>query len=344
MELRSRCNRAAPHVNSSFRCLLAGLALLATFSVPSFAELSSSATETTQLQLSGNLTLTPDLVDFKNVVIGQKNTQTLQLTNRSNAPMQIQNVLVTGAGFGVVTPPLPINLAPGANERFTVAFSPGNTGAAAGVLEIQSNGSQETILSLAGSGETPKSQLSIQPSSVDFGKIDPADGGTETVTISNTGNQNVKINQVLSSGANFEVADAPSHLELLPQQQVALVVRFNPTAEGSASGTLQVLTADGTPAVSSSLRAESITTTVTRSSHSVNLKWLASSSSVLGYYVYRGKSSTGPYTRISASVISAQSFIDATVASATTYHYVVTAVDKNLRESIYSHDFSASIP
>ena len=81
------------------------------------------------------------------------------------------------------------------------------------------------------------------------------------------------------------------------------------------------------------------------STHSVQLQWDASTSSnVVGYNVYRGSRSGGPYLRLNASLITGLSFTDATVQSGQTYFYVTTSVDSSQVESLFSNEVSAIIP
>lgn len=80
------------------------------------------------------------------------------------------------------------------------------------------------------------------------------------------------------------------------------------------------------------------------SDHSVTLTWDASTSSnVTGYYVYRGTTSGGPYTKLS-SLLSGNSYVDGTVAAGQVYYYVSTAADASGDESAYSNEAQATIP
>jgi len=86
-------------------------------------------------------------------------------------------------------------------------------------------------------------------------------------------------------------------------------------------------------------------TGVSTASHSVLLQWQASASSgVVGYYVYRGSTASGPYTRLTGSTSSTTSYTDSTVSAGATYYYVVTAVDTDGDESVYSNQAAAAIP
>jgi fibronectin type 3 domain-containing protein len=78
--------------------------------------------------------------------------------------------------------------------------------------------------------------------------------------------------------------------------------------------------------------------------HQVAPTWAASSSSnVVGYNVYRGTTSGGPYSSIDTSNPST-TYTDATVQAGQVYYYVVTAIDSSGGESAYSNQVSAQIP
>jgi len=77
----------------------------------------------------------------------------------------------------------------------------------------------------------------------------------------------------------------------------------------------------------------------------VNLSWTPSSSSdVVGYNVYRGTVSGGPYTKLTSSPVASSPDADSTVSSGQTYYYVVTAVDSSNNESADSNQAVATIP
>jgi hypothetical protein len=79
-------------------------------------------------------------------------------------------------------------------------------------------------------------------------------------------------------------------------------------------------------------------------SHSVSLSWNASSSTVVGYNVYRGTQTGGPYNRVNSSPDGNTTFLDSNVQAGATYFYVVTAVDANSQESGFSNETSAVVP
>jgi endonuclease I/subtilisin-like proprotein convertase family protein len=75
----------------------------------------------------------------------------------------------------------------------------------------------------------------------------------------------------------------------------------------------------------------------------VALSWSANSDSdLLGYNVYRGTSTSGPYTKANSSIVTATSYADSGLASETTYYYTLKAVDTSYNESAASNEVNAT--
>jgi hypothetical protein len=80
------------------------------------------------------------------------------------------------------------------------------------------------------------------------------------------------------------------------------------------------------------------------SQHSVSMAWDPSPSGQVAYYnVYSGTVSGGPY-RLLGTNITVTHYTDTTVQAGTTYFYVTTAVGANRVESMFSNEFSATVP
>jgi fibronectin type 3 domain-containing protein len=88
-----------------------------------------------------------------------------------------------------------------------------------------------------------------------------------------------------------------------------------------------------------------LTGTGTQQAATVALGWTASTSSVIGYNVYRGTTTGGPYSsKLTSSPVGSTQFTDTGVQSGLTYYYVVTSVSSNDVESVYSGQAVATIP
>ena len=77
---------------------------------------------------------------------------------------------------------------------------------------------------------------------------------------------------------------------------------------------------------------------------SVDLSWEPSITPVVGYNVYRGTTSGGPYTsKLSSAPQPSTHFVDTSVRTGT-YYYVATSLDADFVESSYSNEVKAVVP
>jgi fibronectin type 3 domain-containing protein len=120
------------------------------------------------------------------------------------------------------------------------------------------------------------------------------------------------------------------------------MVTFTPQAVGTASASLYFLDSGASPLAVEWLTG---TGTVSQGGHSVDLSWNASTSQdVIGYNVYRGTRSGGPYSKINSVLDPNLAYTDVSVTDGMTYYYVTTAVDSDNQESVYSNQAQAIIP
>ncbi len=97
----------------------------------------------------------------------------------------------------------------------------------------------------------------------------------------------------------------------------------------------------GPPSAPASLSTATCSTaavswTASAGSENGNLFNPASENDVVGYYVYRGTASGGPYTLLNSTPVTSTTYADSTVVSGTTYYYTVKALDCALKESTVS--------
>lgn len=288
------------------------------------------------------LTVTPAVIGFGDVVIGVTNSQTVQISNAGSASLTISAASLTGTGFTTVGLSVPLSLAPQQTGTFNVQFAPQSATSAAGSLTLLSNApGSPTAIALSGTGIKATSTLLANPSVVNFGSVNTGSSASQIVTVTNTGNSNVAISKVSVSGTAFGIAGAGAPLTLSPSQSIAVTVSFNPTVAGAASGSL-IIASDATGApLSIPISGTGIIPAV---KHSVALSWTASTSAVSGYYVYRTVVSGGGYTKLNASPNSSMSYTDTSVLSSQTYYYVTTAVNAAGTESAYSNEVTAVVP
>jgi len=101
--------------------------------------------------------------------------------------------------------------------------------------------------------------------------------------------------------------------------------------------TAQWFAATGGATVVESLRPQ-------RRDHTVTLHWQASTSKVVGYYVYRGEAKAQHSKKLNPTPLDALTYTDDTALNGKTYYYVVRSVDTHGTESDDSNEVKAEVP
>ncbi len=288
----------------------------------------------------GQLTANPTSLGFGNVQVGSSQTLAETLTNSGGTSVTISMATTTGSAFTASGLNLPITLGAGKSVTFSVSFAAQSGGSVTGSLVISSNGSNPTLsVSLTGTGTLP-GQLAVAPSTINFGNVIVGTTQNQTGTLS-ASNAPVTVSSLGVNGSEFSVSGISLPVTIAAGNSVSIQMTFAPQASGTASAkvtfasnasnspTVQSLSGSGTPPPQ----------------HSAALTWNAStSSSVVGYNIYRGANSGGPYTQINSAPDATTSDNDSTVLGGQTYYYVLTAVDSTGAESSYSNEVQAVIP
>lgn len=296
------------------------------------------------------LSLSSSTFNFQTVVVGQTATQTLQISNTGNAPLDITALSVSDDEFSFSGPSIPRVVLPSNSLTYTLAFSPTTSGNASATIKITSNASTaaETI-ALAGTGEKAFADLVITPPAINFGNLTLKTTSTQNVTLQNTGDINMAIQGVTVVGAGFGYSDLSPGFTLAPNQKVTFQVWFTPAVAGPSSATLSLLSSNLSSPGVLDLTGTGVSPTpppatpAPATQYTVTLTWNASTSQVVGYYVYRAEES-GSFSPLNSTPINALTYQDSTVSDGTTYYYEVTAVDSSGNQSAASTPATAVIP
>jgi hypothetical protein len=284
----------------------------------------------------GQLSSSPSTVTFGNVTTGTNTSQTVTLNNSGSASITITAAVVSPSVFTVSGLTVPLTIGAGTNSSFTVGFAPTAAGSVSGTLILTSNAPNSPMtISLAGTGVSSSLQLSVTPATLNFGNVQVGSSGTQTATLTNTGNSSVIISQIAVSGSGYTASGVGAGQALLAGQSVPITVTFTPTATGGAIGSVTI---------TSNASNSPTTIALAAGSYLVDLSWTGSTSAVIGYNVYRGTVSGGPYTIVNSSPVAGTSYTDISVQLGQTYYYVVTAVSPNGVESVYSNQATAPVP
>jgi hypothetical protein len=154
-------------------------------------------------------------------------------------------------------PTTPVLVVQGGAVTVNIAYTPPAEGSVAGTLRVQSNavnGSELTI-PLSGTGvPLPMPQLVVTPVALDFDAVEVGQSSALTLSISNPGTGDLEISAVTldalaaSGFALTGVTSVPATVAM--GKTLEIEVTFTPTAEGTVTGTVQLLSnAVNTPEV-----------------------------------------------------------------------------------------------
>jgi hypothetical protein len=296
--------------------------------------------------LVGQLTVTPATIDFGTVPVGTTQTQSVVFTNIGQGKLGIVHVGITGVGFQMSGLSFPVVLQSNQSLSLQVSFTPSAPGLVGGVLSVStvvsgSSGGRtyaDVTVPLAGDGSSP-SQLNISPASLNFGTVVDGTSSSLPTTLTATGSS-VTVSAATISNSQFSLSGISLPVTIVAGQSLVFNAVFVPETTGADSGTVSFTsTATNSPTLLS-LTGVGASAPV----YSVSLSWDPSTSPVVGYNVYRGTTSGGPYTKINSSVDASTVYTDNFVQDGQTYYYVTTAVAGDGSESSYSNQSQAVIP
>jgi Abnormal spindle-like microcephaly-assoc'd, ASPM-SPD-2-Hydin len=303
----------------------------------------TAGTSQTASTTSTSLTLNTSSIDFGNVSVGSSKNGTITLTNSSASggpSVTFSQVTAAGSSFTASTSALPIVLTPGASSTITITFAPKSAGAATGSLSMVVAGAADpSTVSLSGTG-VGTAQLAVAPSALNFGNVAVGSSANLSGTLT-AGASSITVASAGWNGQGYSVSGITFPLTVAAGTSVSFTVTFTPQAAGSAPGSISFASNASNSPANETFSGNGTQTAAIQ--HRVDLSWLASSSAVSGYNVYRGTLSGGPYAKVD-SMQPTTSYADSTVQSGATYYYVVTSVGTDSVESPYSNQVTAIVP
>jgi hypothetical protein len=288
---------------------------------------------------TGALSVSPSSVAFGNINLLNNNTKTVTLTNSGTGSVTISSMAVVGAGLSVNGIATPMTLTAGQTTVLSVVFAPTVVGAVNGTISVVSNATNSSsVITATGAGVQPS--LTASPSTLNFGSLVTGSSASQTITIFNTGSAAATISQAVISGTGYTMNGLALPMTLAAGASTSLSVQFAPAVAGNDPGSVTVTS--NTPNSPTLVALNGAATAPV--THSVSLSWVASTSTVVGYNIYRSSISGGPYALLNSTPNVGVSYTDMAVTAGQTYYYVVTAVDASGNESIVSNEVSATVP
>ena len=292
----------------------------------------SSATARTQL------TCAATKLELGEVAVGQTRDRFITITNGGRTRLIVLSAASIGTEFGMNGLDLPLTLAAGESFTFGVTFAPEKSGRVDGSISIVSEAPNQTLtIQLSGTGSAT-GQLQLTPATIDFGDA-TGSTGTQNVQLTASG-ADVTVSSATTSSTNFQLGGPALPFTIPAGHSVPFTVTFVPRGSDSSSAVLSFVSD-----ASNSPNEQVVLRMVGPVQHKVQLSWKASTSKhILGYNIYRGTRSGGPYQKINGVLDPNTKFMDLTVAAGHKYYYVATAVNWKKIESIHSKQIQVVIP
>jgi Abnormal spindle-like microcephaly-assoc'd, ASPM-SPD-2-Hydin/Cep192 domain 4 len=225
----------------------------------------------------GQLTVNPASVNFGNVPTGASASQAVILSNSSKSDLTVSQAMVSGPGFSLRGPSLPLTLTTGKTVTLNVVFAPLSEGSASGSLSL--TGSKTTIhdrskkhdtvtttttaVSISGTGSTSSPTIAAPgvlvayPSSLGFAALQVGSSQTLSATVTNSGGSDVTITQATilqaTTASSFTLNGLSLPITLAAGQRVTFSVTFAPLSAGSASGGISISSDATSPLLTISL-------------------------------------------------------------------------------------------
>ena len=188
----------------------------------------------------GALTTTPSSFSFGSVQTG--NTQTLpgSITNSGGTSVTVSQDSFTGGPYTLTGLSLPLTLAAGQSQSFTVAFAPKAAGTQNFNLSITSDAPNPTLtVPVSGTGVAPGA-LSASAPSLSFGNVLVNSSTTLPETLTNSGGSSVTVSQASFTGGPYTLTGLSLPLTLAAGQSQSFTVAFAPKAAGTQNFNLSI--------------------------------------------------------------------------------------------------------
>jgi Abnormal spindle-like microcephaly-assoc'd, ASPM-SPD-2-Hydin/Protein of unknown function (DUF1573) len=231
-----------------------GKRLLVCLSVLFFLAGSMKLAVPSQVQVN----VSPSSIFFGNVTLNTNSAeQTLVVANESYHPREILSVTSTLPQFVVSGPALPMTLAAHGTASFQVVFLPTVVESYDGDIVVSiktyNGGTYKVSLPVHGTGKTSSPSLTYllsgSASSLTFPNALVGTSSSQSVSLTNSGTGSLTISQAAVTGTGFTLSGFSGAQTLAPGNSTALTVSFAPTAVGTMTGSLSVVSnASNSPA------------------------------------------------------------------------------------------------
>jgi N-acetylneuraminic acid mutarotase len=180
--------------------------------------------------------LSEEVIDFGEIDNPEVVSAYLTVTNTGSANLEITSLNVEGEEgvFSIAAKIFPFVIEPGASEQFELFFSPQEPGEYIGDLYIVSNAGPDENIKMVGILKENYPSISLSTELLDFGVVETSESKTMEVTIENTGDGKLLLNNFNwnEKAQNvFTIENAAGEIEIEPGESHLLEITFSPLEE-----------------------------------------------------------------------------------------------------------------
>ncbi len=171
---------------------------------------------------TGPLRVSPSIIVFGSVPVGQTVTTKVSLLNATTSPVQVAQLNVAGQNFFVNGQSnLPVTISVGGSYSFDISFKPGGVSNYTGQFSAMDSANEQLVqVSISGvgvgaSGSSSTPGLTVSAAKLAFGNVPVGTTSTRSVTLTSTGSAPVTISSAALTGPGFTMSAShlPGHSE-----------------------------------------------------------------------------------------------------------------------------------
>jgi len=212
----------------------------------------------------GALTIEPSVLNFGELAPQEIDTQSFSLVNHTAQDVTVHEIVVTpgGADFRLAGTEGGFVIEAGYTHTIDVQFQPVKEGASEAIVTVETDHPDYTtmlvdVFGFALGDDDPVGDdddddppvedlcgtIQVDGQAVDFGTVDVGEDLQKTISVTNVGVDPLEILSVQVSGQGFaQVGQVET--ELFSGDDTSIKVRFTPTADGPAAGSVTIETCD----------------------------------------------------------------------------------------------------
>jgi hypothetical protein len=183
--------------------------------------------------------VSPASLNFGSVSVGGSANLPVTIHNTGDAPLNLSGITSTNAQFTFSPNTFPISIPASGSQVVTVTFAPTAAGSVSANLTFTHDAAgSPTSYSVQGIGFTTAPVFNFSVPSLNFGNVSVGGTATLPITISNTGNAQLTISNIVSSNGVFTFAPSTFPVNIAAGGSSLFNVTFTPAVAGAVSGNL----------------------------------------------------------------------------------------------------------